>query len=78
MLARVSPARRDDLAGTALAVLAEAPDDDGWLRLEATFQDARHADWALWQLGTEAIVLNPPWLRDRLRERAAAIVARYS
>ncbi|MGC7096285.1 helix-turn-helix transcriptional regulator [Amycolatopsis lurida] len=83
VLARVHPARRGDLAGTALAVLAEEteeteePDTDGWVRLEVTFQDARHAEWALWQLSTNAEVLAPQWLRTSLRDRAAAVVTRY-
>lgn len=50
VLVRVDPARREELLDTALAVRAEEPDGDGWLRLEVTFQDARHAEWALWQL----------------------------
>jgi predicted DNA-binding transcriptional regulator YafY len=76
-LVRVNPARREDLVGTALAVLAEGADGDGWLRLEVTFQDARHAVWALWQLATNAEALAPQWLRDSLGDRAAAIAARY-
>ncbi|RSN39855.1 DNA-binding transcriptional regulator [Amycolatopsis sp. WAC 04197] len=74
---RVDPARRDQLVGTALAVLAEETEEDGTLRLEVTFQDARHAEWALWNLAAEAEALAPPWLRDSLRDRAAAITARY-
>ncbi|SDJ09059.1 Predicted DNA-binding transcriptional regulator YafY, contains an HTH and WYL domains [Lentzea albidocapillata subsp. violacea] len=74
---RVHPARREELVGTALAVLAEESDDD-WLRMEVTFQDARHAEWALWQLSTSAEALEPQWLRAALRERATAIAARYS
>jgi predicted DNA-binding transcriptional regulator YafY len=77
VLARVNPARRGELVGTALAVRTEAADDDGWLRLEAIFQDARHAEWALWQLATDAEALAPQWLRDALRSRAAAIASRY-
>jgi len=77
VLARVHPARREELVGTALAVLAEEDDTDGWLRLEVTFQDSRHAVWALWQLATGAEVLAPPWLRTSLRDRAATIAARY-
>jgi hypothetical protein len=42
-----------------------------------TFQDARHAEWALWQLAMNAEALAPPWLRTALRDRAAAIAARY-
>ncbi|MDP4505766.1 helix-turn-helix transcriptional regulator [Nonomuraea turcica] len=77
VLVRLNPARREDLVGTALAVLAEEADSDGWLRLEVTFQDPRHAEWALWQLSTNAEALAPQWLRDSLRNRAAAIATRY-
>ncbi|MEV7612669.1 WYL domain-containing protein [Streptomyces sp. NPDC089799] len=77
VLVRIDPARREELAGTALAVLAEEADAEGRLRLEATFQDARHAEWALWQLGTDVEALAPQWLRDSLHRRAAAIAERY-
>lgn len=62
---------------TARAVLAEEADADGWLRLEVTFQDQRHAEWALWQLATSAEALTPQWLRDSLHHRAAATAACY-
>lgn len=62
---------------TALAVLTEEPDTDGRLRMEVTFQDSRHAEWALWQLGIDAEALAPPALRAALHDRAAAIAARY-
>ncbi|WP_245529043.1 helix-turn-helix transcriptional regulator [Beutenbergia cavernae] len=75
---RMDPARREELVGTALAVLAEEPDPDGWLRLEVTFQDLRHAEWALWQLGTDAEALDPRPLRAALRDRAASLAARYA
>lgn len=77
---RVDPIRREELVGTALAVGAEATDPDdreGWVRLEVTFQDRRHAEWALWQLAIDAEVLAPDWLRAALRDRAAAIATRY-
>lgn len=45
--------------------------------MDVTFQDLRHAEWALWQLGTDAEALAPPSLRAALRDRAAALVARY-
>ncbi|WP_326760941.1 WYL domain-containing protein [Streptomyces phaeochromogenes] len=77
VLVRVNPARREELLDTALAVRAEEPEADGRLLLEVTFQDSRHAEWALWQLGTDAEALAPQSLRTALRERAAAIVARY-
>ncbi|MFI9122093.1 helix-turn-helix transcriptional regulator [Streptomyces bikiniensis] len=81
-LVRVAPARREELLDAALAVRAEGfdaeePDADGWPRLEATFQDSRHAEWALWQLGTDAEALTPRSLRAALRDGAAALAARY-
>ncbi|MFI0482101.1 helix-turn-helix transcriptional regulator [Actinomadura sp. 9N215] len=77
VLVRVHPARREDLVCTALAVRAEEADTDGWLRLEVTFQDSRHAEWALWQLAMSAEALAPQWLRTALRDRATAIAASY-
>jgi predicted DNA-binding transcriptional regulator YafY len=77
VLVRMNPARREDLLNTALAVLAEETDPDGRLRLQVTFQDSRHAEWALWQLATHAEALTPPWLRTSLRNRAAAIASCY-
>lgn len=76
-LLRVHPARREELLDTALDVLAEEPGQDGWLRLEVTFQDPGHAEWALWQLATNAEVLAPQWLRTALRDRAATIATCY-
>ncbi|MEV5322187.1 WYL domain-containing protein [Streptomyces sp. NPDC052687] len=55
----------------------EGADPAGWPRLEVTFQDARHAEWALWQLATDVEALAPRWLRTTLRDRAAAIASRY-
>ncbi len=76
-LVRVSPIRREELLGTVRAVRAEGLEAGGWSRLEVTFQDARHAEWAVWQLGADAEVLSPQSLRTALRDRAATIVARY-
>ncbi|MGW8453349.1 helix-turn-helix transcriptional regulator [Streptomyces niveus] len=77
VLVRVDPARREDLVATALAVHTEEAEEGGRLRLEVTFQDARHAEWALWQLATDAEALAPQWLRTALRDRAATIATRY-
>ncbi|QQM43730.1 helix-turn-helix transcriptional regulator [Streptomyces liliifuscus] len=77
VLVRVNPERREELLDTALAVRAEEPDADGRLRLEVTFQDSRHAEWALWQLGMDAEALAPQSLRTTLCDRAAAIAALY-
>ncbi len=77
VLVRVNPARREELVSTALTARAEKPDADGWLRLEVTFQDSRHAEWALWQLTADAEALAPQSLRAALRDRAAAIATSY-
>lgn len=76
-LVRVEAARREELAGTAVAVLTEEAEADGRLRLEVTFQDPRHAEWALWKLATDAEALEPQWLRTALCERATAVASRY-
>ncbi|OPC78848.1 DNA-binding transcriptional regulator [Embleya scabrispora] len=75
---RVNPARREELLATALAVRAEEPEADGRLRLEVTFQDARHAEWALWQLDPDAEALAPRSLRASLHDRAMAAADRYA
>ncbi|MER6875160.1 WYL domain-containing protein, partial [Amycolatopsis sp. NPDC000673] len=77
-LVRIRPAQREELARTALAILAEESGPDGWIRLEAAFQDSRHAEWALWQAGRNAEVLAPQSLRTALHDRAAALAAAYS
>lgn len=77
-LVRVNPERREDLVSTALAVLTEETDADGRLRMEVTFQDPRHAEWALWQLATNAEALAPSWLRTALRDRATALATCYA
>ncbi|WP_418153972.1 helix-turn-helix transcriptional regulator [Actinoalloteichus caeruleus] len=78
VLVRVDPARRAELVGTAVAVHSEDTGPDGWSRLEVSFQDARHAEWALWRLAADAEALEPQWLRTSLRDRAATLAARYA
>lgn len=77
VVVRVRAARRDELLNAARAVRAEEPQPDGWVRLEVTFEDLRHAVWAVWQLGTDAEVLAPDSVRTALGERAEALAARY-
>lgn len=77
VLVRVKPSRREELLNTARAVRAEEPDADGWVRLDVTFEDLRHAVWAIWQLDTGAEVLAPESLRTALRDRATALATRY-
>lgn len=77
VLVRVDPVRREELLNTARAVRAEEPEADGWVRLDVTFEDLRHAVWAIWQLDTSAEVLAPESLRAALRDRAGALAATY-
>jgi predicted DNA-binding transcriptional regulator YafY len=77
VLVRVRLTRREELLNTARAVRAEEPDTDGWVRLDVTFEDLRHAVWAIWQLDTAAEVLAPESLRAGIHDRAAALAARY-
>ncbi|MFE6236792.1 helix-turn-helix transcriptional regulator [Cellulosimicrobium sp. NPDC057862] len=74
---QVVPARREELVGTAVALLTEEP-SDGALVLEVAFQDLRHAVWAVWQLGANAEALDPPALRAALRDRTVAVASRYA
>ncbi|MFE2973711.1 helix-turn-helix transcriptional regulator [Streptomyces sp. NPDC059258] len=77
VLVRLDPARREPFVGTVLAVCAEESDADGRLRLNVIFQDARHAEWALWQHAAHVEVLAPEVLRTSLHDRAATVAARY-
>ncbi|MFF8812852.1 helix-turn-helix transcriptional regulator [Streptomyces pactum] len=77
VLVRVNAERREDLLNTVVAVRTALPDADGRLRMEVTYQDLRHAEWGLWQLGTDAEALAPASLRAALHRRAAAMAARY-
>ncbi|WP_166354360.1 helix-turn-helix transcriptional regulator [Phytoactinopolyspora limicola] len=77
VLVRVKPSRREELLNTARAVRAEEPEADGWVRLDVTFEDLRHAVWAIWQLDTAAEVLAPDSLRTALHDRAKTLAARY-
>lgn len=74
---RLNPTRREELAGAVLAVLTETSDTRSWLRLRVTFQDLRHAVWALWALGEDAEALAPASLRAALHDRAAKILTTY-
>lgn len=73
----VRTSRREELLDTTRGLLAEAAEVDGWVRLEVSFEDLRHALWATWRLGVDVDVAAPAELRSALRDRAAALAARY-
>ncbi|WP_261625004.1 helix-turn-helix transcriptional regulator [Nesterenkonia marinintestina] len=74
---RIKTSRREELLETACAVRAEEPEPDEWVRLDVTFEDLRHAVWAVWGLDTDAEVLAPELLRQALYVRADALATRY-
>lgn len=78
VIARVDSTRREELATAAVTIVDERIDVTGALRMTATFQDLRHAVWALWQLGTDGEALEPIELRAALHARATAVAARYA
>ncbi|MGC5026792.1 helix-turn-helix transcriptional regulator [Tsukamurella sp. DT100] len=77
VLVRVEAARRDELLNHARAVRAEVTEPDGRIRLDVSFEDLRHAVWAVWQLDTAAEALAPEELRAALRARAIVLADRY-
>jgi predicted DNA-binding transcriptional regulator YafY len=71
------PEHRGDVVRTALTA-RETAEPDGRVRLEAVFQDRRHAEWAVWQVASDTEVVEPAWLRGAVRDRALAIADRYA
>lgn len=77
VVVRIKTPRREELLENARAVRAEEPEPDDWIRLNVTFEDLRHAVWAVWRLDTDAEVLAPESVRDAIYVRAEALTARY-
>ena len=76
---RTRAARRSWLAAAAVRVtVVEGPDEPGWLRLDASFGDALHAERVLWTLADDVEVLAPERLRSVMATRAAATAALYT
>ncbi|WP_322612987.1 helix-turn-helix transcriptional regulator [Dermacoccus abyssi] len=77
VVVRIKTSRREELLENASAVRAEEPEPDDWIRLDVTFEDLRHAVWAVCRLDTDAEVLAPESVRDAMYVRAEALTARY-
>ncbi|WP_018155873.1 helix-turn-helix transcriptional regulator [Demetria terragena] len=75
---RVAAGHREALLDLVRSVRSEKPEGDGWVRLVVTFEDLRHATWAIWQLGTGVEVIKPEAVRAALHQRAAILLARYT
>ncbi|WP_150460116.1 helix-turn-helix transcriptional regulator [Nesterenkonia ebinurensis] len=75
---RVHPDHRSELTETALEIHSEELEPDKWLRVELTFHDHLHAEWALWRLGNLVEVLTPNDLKNSLYNRALAMTHQYT
>ncbi len=74
---RVRRTRLAELLDSARSVRAEDPEPDDWVRLEVSFEDLRHAIWAVWPLGPDAEVVAPHALREAIVRRATSVLDRY-
>lgn len=74
---RVRRTRLDELLCNARSIRTESAEADDWVRIDLTFEDTRHAVWAVWQLGTDAEVIAPDDVRTAIYGRAAELAARY-
>ncbi|MEV4803695.1 YafY family protein [Nonomuraea sp. NPDC049421] len=82
---RLSPRGMERLADlmtpgvvTAAEASASPPDGEGWTRVTVPIESIEHAAGEFLRLGTEAEVLSPPELRDRLAETTYELSARYN
>ena len=66
---RLPPERRAELAARSNGVVAETREGP-WLIIEAEFRDLPHAEYTVWTLAAVAEALDPPELREAIRERA--------
>ncbi|TDD45142.1 YafY family transcriptional regulator [Nonomuraea terrae] len=62
---------------TAARASAQPPDEDGWTRVTVPIESIEHATGEFLRLGTDAEVLSPAALRDRLAETAYELADRY-
>jgi predicted DNA-binding transcriptional regulator YafY len=62
---------------TAAKETAEPPDEEGWTRVTVPIESIEHALGEFLRLGTDAEVLSPAELRDRLAAAAGELARRY-
>lgn len=74
---RVRAARRGQVVRAELNLTGEAADTGGWLLLDLLFGDPQHAAAVLWDLGSDAQVIQPQTLRDTLASRAEQTLRQY-
>ena len=64
-------------AARAARAASGEPDESGWLTLRLRVEDLWHAEPQILMLGTEAEVLDPEELRDRIAAASRGMAARY-
>jgi predicted DNA-binding transcriptional regulator YafY len=84
MVVRLSPFGYDmvpfawmAVAARATVANAEPPEEDGWRRAVVPIESIRHAMIEVLKLGKDVEVLEPPELREQLRDAATALCAMY-
>jgi predicted DNA-binding transcriptional regulator YafY len=73
---RLEPRAAEDFMIWRRAKRVDAPDTDGWVTLNAEFDDEEHACFMVQGLGPRAEVIEPQALRERVMAGAAALLAR--
>jgi predicted DNA-binding transcriptional regulator YafY len=73
---RLEPQAAEDFVIWHRAKRVDAPDTDGWVTLDAEFDDEEHACFMVQGLGPRAEVIEPQALRERVLAGAAALLAR--
>jgi predicted DNA-binding transcriptional regulator YafY len=64
-------------AARAAVAVAGEPDDSGRLTLRLVLEDVAHAEPQILMLGADAVVVEPPELRDRIAAVTEEMAARY-
>jgi predicted DNA-binding transcriptional regulator YafY len=84
MVVRLSPAGFDmvpfawmAVASRAALANAEPPGEDGWRRAVVPIESTRHAMLEVLKLGQDIEVLEPPELREQIRQAVTALTAMY-
>ena len=81
---KLAPGREDllaytmgnDVIATALAAAGE-PDPEGWITLTVPVESLTHARWLLLRMGADVEVLDPPELRELMREAVGQLAKLY-
>jgi len=76
IIIRLEPRAAEDFVIWRRAKRVDVPDADGWVTLNAEFDDEEHACFMVQGLGPRAEVIEPQSLRERVLAAAEALLAR--